>query len=262
MDHERVDRFERNRDDNISRSQRIVPIHRANNNFEYEARVASSGIEACIEKICLRVRGRGTTAGVAETMRTAIEFAKTVLDAVRRAELEDATAGAWLYMHNLTFPLVAAALAGDWRLADRLAAATLSPVLREQPGSVHNHEAGLLGALFRDDRKGFVEQLLRFDKACKSSSFHRKCFAYRPLMQAILERDDDAFKNALILADKMFRERGQDRKLEGLSMLCAGPEYHDVVFDHYAVALCNLAKRRGLKVDFSSEAIPNDWLQW
>jgi hypothetical protein len=172
-------------------------------------------------------------------------------------------------IHRTDFPygITAAWLNADWALAEQFAKITMRQDLRTssgegEHGSIHDLVAYLFAAVALDDKKEFEQQHAWFNIEMKFSDmkgatfFSQYFFIYPAMMEAILNRDSQGFAKLLDQADKLFTQRGKDKKMSDLPSIEGPPGFNPLMIDYRAVALAQLAVHRGMAVDFETPALP------
>lgn len=233
---------------------------RAKRNFEYWACNARWAVEAYLRQMSIFVRAKHDIARAKQLLRDASAVAPQVGAAARDASLAGAGEDNWIYSLNFSWPLIASLLDHQWAAAEALAAALPLAAVREEEGNAGDIEAKLYGAVIRSDRTGFDKEMARFKAGISKRDIYDLYFigGHDRLLNALLDDDQRNFELGLEACEGKFLSRSKDRR-EGMDdLLESGAAVFDATFDLRAVALSNLAARRGLRITYRSDLIPND----
>jgi hypothetical protein len=150
---------------------------------------------------------------------------------------------------------------------ERLLAMTRDPVVKEEglgddSGGVSDVIVRMLVATLDGDVAAFERARRRFAVARKVDRYFDKYFVYDETMALVLARSEAGLDEHLAQLDARFAARATDRHLRQLPLLAASGADNPLVFDVWAVALANAARRQGLQPSFHSDVVcTRDWAE-
>lgn len=115
----------------------------------------------------------------------------------------------------------------------------------------------MLGAL--DKKEEFLTAYSTF-VAIKKGGGEQWSAHYVDMLAAIVERDQKKFDALLLDAEQQMQSHGTSKKW-GDDVMSGGLEYNAIVYDYQGIAMCNLAKLRGMQVNHYSNYYPNEIIE-
>jgi hypothetical protein len=220
-----------------------------------------------LERAALMARAQCDLASARREMAVALEDLPHLADAAAQARTRPRSTDTTLVLLTLEHAFLCALLAQSALWIDRLLAIARDPLVKEEglgdaSGGVSDTIVRMLVATLDEDTQAFERARRRFAVKRKADRYFEKCFVYDETMALVLARDGAGLDDHLAQLDKRFAARATDRHLRQLPPLAASGADNPLVFDVWAVALANAARRRGLRPSFHSDVIPTrDWAE-
>ncbi len=251
-----------NADQNLAVCRAAIPPNREKRHWVLLTGNADTAFRSVLEKTALLCRAKGDAAAAKAQLVAGAEFVPALVDASAGA-LAELARGDSIHGLDFTHAFVWAMLAGDSEAEQRLVSAARAPSVREEGGGVdtggpHDVVAKLALAVLSDDAAALDLLGRRYAAEVGSDRFFAHHFRYERLMARLVERDEAGFAAELREVEARFRSRADDRRTGHEQVLDGCAERNAWVFDVWATALLNLARRRGMSVPFDgSEFIPS-----
>ncbi|ARN19684.1 hypothetical protein [Piscinibacter gummiphilus] len=250
-------------DDQIEICRQAIGPNREGRQFALMARNVRTVLGCVLERVALQARapdGRGTVRAELERCRPYIAL---LIAAVELRASDRSATDPFVLASTFTPAILAAMLLGDWPLADQVSKASCSAAVREEggeadSGGVHDEEARMAAAAVTDDGIALGRLRARFARDRVSDPYFLRHFHHDVAMDLIVHRDEAGFAKEMAAHESRFLARAADPSTKQRPLLDACFDENRLVIDVWAVALCLLARHRGMVVDVNTECLPLD----
>lgn len=256
----------------LTTTRQSITKNYAADNFKYVAWNSNDALRRILTRYALQLRSKQAPELAILELKSAIEFLDHIEDAIAKAETkglvlppdkEGKHESNYIEVYSLFYAFTSIFLMQEWSRAERLAKISKLPVLRESieheedgDGGPYCHLTKMFAAVVLNDQAEFKHQQKRYQQAKSQSYFWGKYFNYDEMMELILAGDSTALNAYLPKIEQSYLDRRKDKKLDTWDFIFGPLEHNDRVFDVWATGLCNLARHRGMDINYSSEIIP------
>jgi hypothetical protein len=253
--------------DDIPTALEALPKNAAAGRFSLLAWNVDDLLRRRLERAALMARAERDLASARHEMALALDDLPRLADAVEQARTRPRSAATTIVLLTLEHAFLCALLGQSLAWVERLLALARDPVVKEEglgddSGGVSDTVVRMLTATLDGDANAFERARRRFAVKRKVDRYFDKYFVYDETMALVLAQDEAGLDEHLVQLDARFAARATDRHLKQLPLLAASGADNPLVFDVWAVALANAARRGGLRPSFHSDAIPTrDWAE-
>jgi len=250
-------------DDHIEICRKAIGLNRAQQRPDLMARTASTALRCLLEKVALLARSRDRQDGIKAELERCRPFIGVLIEAVELRSGGRSAPDTFVLASRFTPAFLAAMLLNDWALAEQLAKACASPAVTEEgggllSGGVHDEEARMAAAVVADDGASLDLVRRRFARDRREDPYFLRHFRHDVVMDLIIRRDEAAFAGEMTGHEARFLARATDKATAQRPLLDACFDENRLVIDVWAVALCLLARHRGMVVDLNTVCLPLD----
>jgi hypothetical protein len=250
-------------DDQIEICHQAIGPNREQRRPDLMARNASTALRCVLERVALLARSPDRQKEIKAELERCRPFIGVLVKAVELRSEGRSAPDTFVIASRFTPALLAAMLLNDWPLAEQVARACASPVVTEEgggllTGGVHDEEARMAAAVVADDGASLHMVRRRFARDRLEDPYFLRHFHHDVIMDVIIRRDEAAFIGEMTGHEARFLTRATDKATQQRPLLDACFDENRLVIDVWAVALCLLARHRGMVVGVNTACLPLD----